>query len=210
MAEDDNRSSGADERVDLTTIHVRGAIAGKRADLDWIVSRFTPLLLAQACYRLGPELRVLQEPEDLVNDTWLTAIPKLVQLDPEERTTPAVLQFLTTTLSNLAANLARKQLRRRRNAPVAADRELEDVAADHTGIVTRVVRQEAHRELTAVLEQMEERDRAVIVLRGIEQLPGKTVGIALGISEGAVAMRYQRALERLRGRVGRDVLDGLA
>ena len=40
------------------------------------------------------------------------------------------------------------------------------------------------------------------LLRGIEQNSNQTVGVLLGISAQAVAMRYHRALKRLREKLG--------
>ena len=39
----------------LTTLHVRQAVAGDLDSQSWIIERFTPLLLAQARYRSGVE-----------------------------------------------------------------------------------------------------------------------------------------------------------
>src|SRR5262245_40615244 len=46
----------------VTSIHVQRAKHGDEASLDWIVRRFTPLLLAQARYRLGASLRAHYDP----------------------------------------------------------------------------------------------------------------------------------------------------
>ena len=64
----------------LTSLHVRRAADGDSESLGWVVARLSPLLLAQADYRLGPVLRSLYDPEDLVNDTWIVALPRLPEL----------------------------------------------------------------------------------------------------------------------------------
>src|SRR5262245_6482251 len=86
---------------DLTTLHLRAALRGDRAGLEWFVERFTPLLLAQASHRLGPELRRLTDPEDLVQDVWVRVLPRLAGLKPRDgRMTPVVLRFASSTLLN--------------------------------------------------------------------------------------------------------------
>ena len=67
-----------------TTLQVRRAMAGDRSSTDWIVQRLSPLLLAQAEYRLGPALRTEIDPADLVAEAWLVALPKLAELTARE------------------------------------------------------------------------------------------------------------------------------
>ena len=55
-------------------------------------------------------------------------------------------------------------------------------------------------------ERREEDDRTKL-LRGIEQLPAKTVAEMLGIAAAAVDKRYSRALTRLRKKLGDSVFD---
>jgi RNA polymerase sigma factor (sigma-70 family) len=51
------------------------------------------------------------------------------------------------------------------------------------------------------LEDLELRDREVLVLRYLEQLTSKEIATVLGIREAAVKARDRRALERLRRRL---------
>ena len=60
------------------------------------------------------------------------------------------------------------------------------------------------------LDQLREIDREVIILRGIEQLPSRTVGTMLGLTPEAVAMRYLRALRSLQARLPGSVFDELS
>ena len=53
------------------------------------------------------------------------------------------------------------------------------------------------------MHEMEEGDRAVIVLRFFEGKSFKEVGDAFGISENAARMRCERSLERLRDLLSR-------
>jgi RNA polymerase sigma-70 factor (ECF subfamily) len=49
------------------------------------------------------------------------------------------------------------------------------------------------------LEQLEEIDREVLVLRHLEELSNNEAAHILGIDKYAASKRYLRALERLRG-----------
>jgi RNA polymerase sigma-70 factor (ECF subfamily) len=62
----------------------------------------------------------------------------------------------------------------------------------------RLQRREVAQRVQAALLQLSERDRELLVLRHLEQLPTRDVAAVLGLSEGAVKMRLLRALERLR------------
>jgi RNA polymerase sigma-70 factor (ECF subfamily) len=69
-----------------------------------------------------------------------------------------------------------------------------------------------HKELRArvqdALAQLAERDREVLVLRHLEHLAVAEIAAILGISEGAVYTRHLRALQRLRGLLGDEFLEG--
>jgi RNA polymerase sigma-70 factor (ECF subfamily) len=62
-----------------------------------------------------------------------------------------------------------------------------------------VVRDELRDRVRQALDNLGERDREVLVMRYLEQLPTREIAAALGITEGAVKVRHLRALERIRG-----------
>jgi RNA polymerase sigma factor (sigma-70 family) len=194
----------APEGMPQTSLHVQRAIGGDADSLGWIVRRLSPVLLAQADYRMGRYLRSRCEPEDLVSEAWLIALPRLSGLPvADRRATPVLLQFLSTTILNLVRNLARKHAR----APAAAAERLEHAPAEQSGVVTRAIRGELHDEVRARIQELSAADREVLVLRGIEGLPAAAIAGLLGISADAVSKRYQRALARLRAQLAGSVLD---
>ena len=56
------------------------------------------------------------------------------------------------------------------------------------------------------MDQLTERDREVLVLRYLEQMPPREIAAVLDVSEAAVYTRHVRALERLRRLL--DLSDG--
>lgn len=60
------------------------------------------------------------------------------------------------------------------------------------------IRQELQTRLEAALEEMNEDDREVLIMRHFEQLGNQEVAQALGLTEAAASMRYLRAIRRLR------------
>lgn len=205
-----------EEGRDFTTLHVRRAIDGDQASVAWVVERLSPLLLALARYKLTPPLRLLCEPEDLVNETWLITLPKLAQIEEREgRSTPVLLRFLTTTLLRRLAGIARKNARRAKRSAVAegpereSDDELDRLPRETRGVVTLALQRELQGQVLTSLAELPAQDREVLLLRGVEQQSNQTVATLLGIEPGAASMRYQRALKKLRTALPGSVFDEL-
>jgi RNA polymerase sigma factor (sigma-70 family) len=199
-------------------MHVLRAIEGDAASLDWVVRRLSPALLAQAEYRMGRYLRRWCDPEDIVSEAWVVALPRLAGLRiADRRSTPVLLQFLSTTVLHLIRNLARKHARSPAGvAPAAAEPGqapaaggLDQAPADASGVVTKAIRGELQDGVRAGIEGLAAGDREILILRGIERQPAGTVAAVLGISADAVSKRYQRALVRLRAELPDSVLDEL-
>jgi RNA polymerase sigma-70 factor (ECF subfamily) len=64
------------------------------------------------------------------------------------------------------------------------------------------IRHELQLRFQAVLGEMDEGDREIILLRHFEQLTNTEAAQALGVSEAAAGMRHLRALRRMRDRLG--------
>ena len=198
--EPSGRAGASHGAGDLTTLHVQRARDGDGESLAWIIARFGPLLRAQAHYRLGPRLLARVEPEDVVQDVWATALPRLSGLALRDgRSTPVLLRFLSTTLLHRVNNL----LRRAATAPPPAQPQDEppEPAAATGGPLTRAMDREEARLLLQAIDELDDRDRELVVLRGIEQLDNGAVATQLGISANAAAQAWRRALERLRARL---------
>src|SRR4029078_10028166 len=92
---------GPDSQGTATSVRVRGAIAGDRESLGWIVTRFSPLLRAQAIWRLG-QLAGRVDVDDILAAGWLGMLKRRNALVLEgRRATPRLLTFLGTTILNL-------------------------------------------------------------------------------------------------------------
>jgi RNA polymerase sigma factor (sigma-70 family) len=207
-------AANGDEQGDPTSIHVQRAEAGDAASLEWVVRRFSPVLLAQARFRLGARLRAHVEPEDLVSEVWAIALGRLAALGTGlGRRTPVLLKFLTTTLLHRVNDLVKVEIKgprgRRAGGDGAAADPLASLSAESRGIVSAVLARERDAALTAALAQLDAQDREVILLRGIEQNSGAVVAQLLQVSEKAVSMRYRRALERLRTLLPGSIFDDL-
>jgi RNA polymerase sigma-70 factor (ECF subfamily) len=76
------------------------------------------------------------------------------------------------------------------------------LAASGTSPSRHAVREELRLRVRGALGRLGERDREVLVLRYLEQLPLAEVAAVLGASEGAVKARHARALLRLQALLG--------
>lgn len=205
------------EPSDLTTLHVRRAVAGDSDSRAFLIEKFTPLLLVQARYRLVGAAARHCEPEDLVQETWAITLPRLQDLRArEERLTPVLLKFLATTLLRCATQVLRKHVLRRPPAaslggsddsttadPVAA------LADDVSGVVTRLCRRDRTDALQAAIAGLPREEQEVLVLRGIEQHANREVAQMLGIDDSSVTRRYQKALTALRSSLPDSIVDEL-
>lgn len=205
-------ASGGSPPADQTSLCIAGACAGDGQSRSRLIERFTPVLLAQVRFRMTRPLRGV-EPEDLVQDCWAQALPKLHQLVPRDgKLTPVLLKFLSVILLRRLNDHLRAHLRRRGadvgfgGVPTDGSDPLLAAPADVTGIVTRLARDQRSCIVQATLLDLPDEERQVVMLRGVEQLPNSEVARLLGIDDSSVTRRYQRALERLRQRLPDSVL----
>lgn len=198
-----------------TSIQVRRAVRGDRASLSWVVVRFSPLLKAQASWRLGAAMRSQIDPEDVVAEAWLVALKRLDDLVHDDgRSTPRLLAFLGTTILRIVnRRIDEAVVGARRIAPPPADEDapgpVDELQATVTGAVTHAARSELSAALEACLAELGDKDRQVILLRLVEGLTNEEAARELGETPNTVSHRYRRALARLRQAMPESFLDEL-
>lgn len=199
-------------RGEDTTVDVRRAQAGDAEALERLVRRLWPLLVADAGFRLRKAGLRSAEPEDVASEAWAAALPKLAGLGKDGgRRTPVLLAFLSTAVRNVVGTMIRR--REFRGTPQSIGEASGDApppAADATGVVTAAARAERHDLVHAALARLDEIDRDVLLLRGVEQRSPAEVAALLDLAPSAATMRYKRALERLRAELPDSVFADLA
>jgi RNA polymerase sigma-70 factor (ECF subfamily) len=197
-----------------TSVRVRGAIAGDRESLGWIVTRFSPLLRAQAAWRLGP-LAGQFDVDDILAEAWMVMLKRRTDLVLDDRrATPRLLAFLGATILNLVNQRIKAAMKQRQRMapPPEPGREhggVEGFADTVTGALTDAARGELGRRLDACLSALPEKDRQVVLLRAVEGLTNLDAAHELGEAPNTVSHRYRRAIEKLRAIVPDSLFDEL-
>ena len=140
-------------------------------------------------------LRNRAEAEDAVQSAYLHAFAAIGEFAGRSSLTT----WLTRIVINEAIGRARKLARRDAMAPIG---ELDDdaaaLASDSAAPEREAIRGELRRSLQKRIEALPGSLRAVFVLRAVEELSVAETAHALGITDGAVRVRFFRARDRLR------------
>lgn len=131
--------------------------------------------------------------EDLLGEVWLQAVRDLARFTGDE---PGFRAWLVAIAHHRLLDARRAAARR----PVeVAGEELLDAAGGTEAPASRQV--EAEEQLARLLDGIPERQRAVLYLRFVLDMPQRDVARALGISTAAMKMLQGRALRALEQRV---------
>lgn len=84
-----------------------------------------------------------------------------------------------------------------------------DLARRTHSVISRLAGRESDDAVLRAIEELEERDRQVLLLRGVEGVSNEAAAVILGMQPNAVAVRFHRARERLRRRLPESVLSEL-
>jgi RNA polymerase sigma-70 factor (ECF subfamily) len=195
--------------TDLLLDRVRRGDAAARQRL---LERHRGQLCTAVARRLDPRLAARVDPSDVVQDALADADRKL---DDYARRRPLPFYpWLRQLADERLAILFRRHVKYRRRSVEREERLPVDLS--HESVVSlaeqlvdrgsrpgsRLVRDELRARVLDALGQLSDRDRAVLVLRHLEQRPTAEVAACLDLSEGAVRTRVVRALARLRDLLG--------
>ena len=83
------------------------------------------------------------------------------------------------------------------------------LSAETVGVVTAAVRTEERNAVLEAVEALDDLDREVVIMRGIEQVPNEMAARALGMNPNTVAHRFRRALKKLKDRLPHSIFADL-
>jgi RNA polymerase sigma-70 factor (ECF subfamily) len=160
-----------------------------RAAFGALYRRYVDRVYGYAFYLLGDH----HDAEDVTERTFLAALASIDRFRDRGATFRA---WLFRIAHNEAANGLRSRARRRTEPLDLAASATPD--GDPAGMAARA--DEARRLRQAVATLSDDR-RQVIVLRFLDGLSAREIGIVLGRSEGAIRVLQHRALRELAGRL---------
>jgi RNA polymerase sigma-70 factor (ECF subfamily) len=182
---------------------------------DHLLTRYRARLRAAVAVRLDRRLAPRVDPSDVVQETLAEAARRMPDY-LRDRPIPFY-PWLRQLAMDRVIDLHRHHVRAGKRSVAREERSLPALPDESAAALVqhlfgrgsspsaRLQRGEVAARVQAVLLQLSERDRELLVLRHLEQLPTRDVAAVLGLSESAVKMRLLRALERLRA-----LLDDLA
>jgi RNA polymerase sigma-70 factor (ECF subfamily) len=187
---------------------MRRARQGDFTAFEALVERLQPRVYGLARRILGQ----VQDPEDVVQQTFLSLIESIDTFREEAA--------VATWVLRIATNHALKVLRKRRGLPtvsleVPGDTEDSYGTVPHPGFIAQwrddpvelAQRAEVKLLLDAALSELDEKYRVVFVLRDVEGLSIRETAELLGLSEANVKVRLLRARLEMRERLTRAVGD---
>lgn len=194
---------------------LKRAVAGDSGSWAALVDESRPRLRRMVAFRLDQRLQGRVDPSDVLQDAYIEAWKDLGSYMRQ----PSVPFFVW--LRGIAGNKLRELHRHhlgtqmrdpRREISLAVgaadDNTTTAIAAQLLDSFTQAseeaVRDELRARLVDALNSMDTLDREVLALRHFEQLSPTETANVLGIKEKAAAMRYVRALRRLK-----DLLNSL-
>jgi RNA polymerase sigma factor (sigma-70 family) len=152
-------------------------------------------LLSVIYLRMGPNLRVRMDPEDVLQEVAIEAVHSWRTLSDEQNAGA----WLVTLARRKVARILRDQL-----GVAARDPRVErgiktdlPLADRRSGPVTEADRKDRLALLEQAMERLSDDHREVIVLMKIEGLSAKEVGESMQRTENAVHLLLSRALKRL-------------
>ena len=199
--------------ADQTQTLLANARAGDDAAVNALLERHRESLRRMVGLRLDRRLAARVDASDVVQDVLLEASGRLADYlrDPAM---PFHLWLRSMARDRIIDMHRRHRTAARRSvdaerplaSPEYADRSSMDLAAqirdqELTPAAENIRRELEQRFLTAI-DQLDEDDRDIIVMRHYEQLGNSEVAQALGISQAAAGMRHLRALRKLRAILG--------
>ena len=194
------------------------AAQGDQAALGQLLQRHRQRLLHMIALRLDRQVQARLDPSDVVQETLAEAARRLAdyaRLRPLPFY-PWLRQLAWERLVQLHRRHVRagKRTVRREQADLPLSEKSALALADRlvsrgSSPSARLHRSEQRRRVQAILAQLAEADREVLVLRYLEHLSTPELAAILGLTPAGVKTRQLRALQRLRDLFGDNVAEDM-
>ena len=193
---------------EVTQELVKQAAEGDQSAVNDLMDRHRQALRKLIHFRLDRKIANRIDASDVVQDVLLEASSRL-----KEYVTGPNMPFhlwIRQLAKDRMIDLHRRHHAQKRSvdkeqplqSPAFGDRSSLDLAAqlrdDELTPAAATIRKELEERFLQALDQLDEGDREVIVMRHIEQLGNNETAQALQLSPAAAGMRYLRAIRRLK------------
>lgn len=191
------------------------ATRGDERALAELFSHYRTRLQRIAAFRMHPKLRSRVDADDILQETYLNAAQRLGRImhDSPRSFFIWLRMILSQTLTDVHRRHLGAQMRDASREVVswnAGNGDSTSYSLTHhlvghlTSPSQAALRQELADRIDSALAEMSELDREVLAMRHFEELSNIEIAHALEITEQAAAMRYIRALGRIR-----DILESV-
>lgn len=187
--------------------------AGDRDALAELFDLHRERLRRMVQFRLHPRIANRLDVDDVLQDCWLDAVKRIDSY--REQRDPSGYLWLRLVLGQTMIDLYRKHVgAQMRNAKqevsmnrfagpsMGSDAISMHLSASITSPSHAAQRAELVQVLRKTLDDLDEIDREILVLRHLEELSNLEVAAVLEIQPSAASNRYVRALARLKGLLG--------
>jgi RNA polymerase sigma-70 factor (ECF subfamily) len=170
---------------------VRAATSGDRTAVARLLAEVRPLVVRYCRGRLGSGNRTSLSPDDIAQEVCLAVLNALPSYRPQGR---PFLAFVYRVAANKLVD-AHRAVRRTRSEPVA---DVPESIAPAAGPEQRALQGELSAHLRALLEELPDKQRRILVLRVVVGLSAEETGEIVGATPGAVRLAQHRASTRMR------------
>jgi RNA polymerase sigma-70 factor (ECF subfamily) len=181
---------------------VQACQAGEKSAFDVLVARWEDRIRGAAYRFLGSE----EEARDVAQEAFLKAYRALGGFKGEAR--------FSSWLYQIATNLCRDRLRRRKARATVSLEELEETGAEmaetEPGAHERLLQRDLARAVRRAIRALPEEQREVVILKEYEGLTFLEIAHALDAPVSTVKTRLYRGLGQLRLRLEREGLRAAA
>ncbi|MBL8729770.1 MAG: sigma-70 family RNA polymerase sigma factor [Planctomycetes bacterium] len=192
--------------MDLTDDELEQRLrAGDDTVLATLLERHRERLQRMVHFRLDARLVGRIDAEDVVQEAYLDAEKRLSAYRGDDKPFLVWIRLITqqTMIDVHRKHLGAAMRNAGREIKAPASGTLSGFFVAHvTSPSNAAMREELRVHVETALENMDEIDREVLLLRHFEELSNKEAAAVLGIQENAASNRYVRALGRLKGLLG--------
>ncbi|TWT40128.1 RNA polymerase sigma factor CnrH [Thalassoglobus neptunius] len=193
---------------EITQNLVREVANGNETAVNDLLERHRQALRRLVHFRLDRQIANRVDASDVVQDVLLEASRRLKDYvsDPKMPFHLWIRQLAQDRMIDLhRRHHAQKRSvdkEQRLQSPAFGDRSSLDLAAqlrdDQLTPAAAMIRKELEERFLQALEQLDENEREIIVMRHVEHLGNGEIAEALNLSPAAAGMRYLRAIRRLK------------